>query len=72
MANKINEVWYAYNAKGVKIPPYKSRVTKKLSNSLICRVWMMFKHNWIEITLSISFGVVVFSALIYALIKLLQ
>lgn len=72
MAKRIDEVWYAYNAKGVKIPPYKSKVTKRISNSLVSRVLRMFKSNGLEIVLSISFGLLIFSALIFALIKLLQ
>ena len=53
MANKIDEVWYAYNAKGIKIPPYKSRIIKKVNNSLLGRVWQTFKENWSSIILSI-------------------
>ena len=55
MAKRIDEVWYAYNAKGIKIPPYKSRMTKRVNNSLIGRVWRMFKDNWSTIILTMLF-----------------
>ena len=53
MAKRIDEVWYAYNAKGIKIPPYKSRIIKKVNNSLLGRVWQTFKENWSSIIISI-------------------
>ena len=53
MAKRIDEVWYAYNAKGIKIPPYKSRITKKVNNSLLGRIWQTVKENWSSIIISI-------------------
>tara|TARA_R110001583_G_scaffold120648_1_gene271932 strand:+ start:1854 stop:2072 length:219 start_codon:yes stop_codon:yes gene_type:complete len=70
MAKRIDEVWYAYNAKGVKIPPYKSRIIKKVNNSLLGRVWQTFKENWTSIILTIMFGTGLFIAIMYAMLML--
>jgi|TARA_R110001583_G_scaffold144528_1_gene296478 hypothetical protein len=70
MAKRIDEVWYAYNAKGVKIPPYKSKITKRTSNSLASKVWMLFKENWTSIILTVMFGAGLFIAIMYAMLML--
>ena len=72
MAKRIDEVWYAYNAKGIKIPPYKSRITKKVNNSLIGRVWRMFKDNWRNIILTMLFGSGLLLASMYIMLMLLS
>tara|TARA_R110000744_G_scaffold202061_5_gene321067 strand:+ start:3380 stop:3598 length:219 start_codon:yes stop_codon:yes gene_type:complete len=72
MAKRIDEVWYAYNAKGVKIPPYKSKVTKRVSNSLACRVWILFKENWTDIVLTMLFGSGIILASMYIMLMLLS
>mgnify|MGYP003638923987 CR=1 FL=1 len=64
MANKINEVWYCYNAKGKKTAPYKSNYIK--------RTWIMFKENWGMIILTVMFGSGLFIALMYAMLMLLS
>ena len=53
MAKRIDEVWYAYNAKGIKIPPYKSRITKKVNNSLLGRIWQPITSQLSSIIISI-------------------
>tara|TARA_R110002020_G_scaffold140188_4_gene311513 strand:- start:15 stop:233 length:219 start_codon:yes stop_codon:yes gene_type:complete len=70
MANKIDEVWYAYNAKGQKIPPYKSSYKNRRPRTLIGRVWQMFKENWIGIISTMFIGGLIMYALIYAMLQL--
>ena len=48
MAKKIDEVWYSYNAKGKKIPPYKSAKAPK-RKGLFGRILHAYKQNWMEI-----------------------
>ena len=72
MAKKINEVWYAYNAKGQKIPPYKSTYTDRGPKTLIGRVWKTFKQNWIEFTISIIVGGFVITALMYGFLQVIS
>lgn len=71
MAKRIDEVWYAYNAKGQKIPPYKSNYTNKGPKTLIGRIWHTFKENWINITLSMVSVVIVMMVLMYVMYQIL-
>ncbi len=70
MANKINEVWYSYNAKGKKIPPYKSAKAPK-RKGLIGRMWHTYKANWIEITGIAIFAPVIIFGIMYVMIHAL-
>ena len=70
MANKIKEVWYAYNAKGKKIPPYKSSKQSK-PRTLIGRLWHTYKMNWIEITALVIFLPVLMFGVMYVMIHAL-
>tara|TARA_R110002020_G_scaffold58049_1_gene159367 strand:+ start:213 stop:440 length:228 start_codon:yes stop_codon:yes gene_type:complete len=70
MANKINEVWYSYNAKGKKIPPYKSATAPK-RKGLISRMWHTYKANWIEITGIAIFAPVIIFGIMYVMIHAL-
>ena len=72
MANKIDEVWYAYNAKGQKIPPYKSSYKNIRPRTLIGRIWHVFKENWVGIISTMLIGGVIMAALIYAMLQLLS
>jgi hypothetical protein len=71
MANRINEVWYCYNAKGKKIPPYKSSYVHQKTKTLIGKVWCMFKENWLSVIMTLTVASIVMGALIYAMFMLL-
>ena len=71
MANKIDEVWYAYNAKGKKIPPYKSMYKTEKKRTLLGRVWHTYKSNWMEITGLILFGTAVAVGLMVVMVHIL-
>tara|TARA_R100000995_G_C3484584_1_gene126376 strand:+ start:1806 stop:2024 length:219 start_codon:yes stop_codon:yes gene_type:complete len=72
MAKKINEVWYAYNAKGQKIPPYKSTYTDRGPKTLIGKMWKVYKQNWIELTVTFIVGILILSALMYGFLQLIS
>ena len=64
MANKINEVWYCYNAKGNKIPPYKSNYVHQQPRTLLGRVWCMCKENWYMLLIYLALiGAIMFGML---------
>jgi len=71
MANKIDEVWYSYNAKGKKIPPYKSMFKKEKKRTLLGRIWHTYKSNWMEITGTIVFGLVLGIGLMWVMVHIL-
>jgi len=71
MANKIEEVWYAYNAKGKKIPPYKNMFNQQKKRSLIGRMWHTYKSNWMEITGIAIFAPVIIFGLMYVIVHAL-
>jgi hypothetical protein len=71
MANKIDEVWYAYNAKGKKIPPYKSMYKTGKKKTLFGRMWHTYKANWMEITGIAIFAPVIIFGIMYVMIHAL-
>ena len=70
MAKKINEVWYSYNAKGKKIPPYKSAQAPK-RKGLFGRILHTYKENWMEITGLIIFLPILIMGLMYVIVNVL-
>jgi|21_taG_2_1085346.scaffolds.fasta_scaffold31572_2 hypothetical protein len=70
MANRIDEVWYAYNAKGKKIPPYKSMFKQQKKRSLVGRIWHTYRSNWKEITGLIVFGIAITAGLMIVIIHI--
>ena len=72
MAKKINEVWYAYNAKGQQIPPYKSTYIDRGPKTLIGKMWKVYKQNWIELTVTFIVGILILSALMYGFLQLIS
>ena len=70
MAKKINEVWYSYNAKGKKIPPYKSAKAPK-RKGLFGRLLHTYKENWMEITGLMIFLPILIMGLMYVIVNVL-